>query len=103
MTDFLKEIENAEKKASDIVEQAKQEALDIIKQAEQQAELLIQEAEYKAATNRKAMIKNAETDAYSRCNAEEALLDKKISNMKSVAEQNMDRAVAIVVKKARSV
>ena len=81
MTDFLREIELAEKQADDIVDKAKQDA----------------------NINRKAMVKNAQTDAFSRCNSEEQILKKQTEEIKNVARENMDKAVELIVKKAGNI
>lgn len=102
MTDFLKEIEKAESTADSIVEKAKQEAFDIVKKAEAEAADIIQETGTKANTNKKAMIRNAETDAVSKRDAQSLELDKELEQMRSKAMNNMDKAVEVIVKKVGS-
>lgn len=103
MTDFLREIELAEKQADDIVDKAKQDAQAIVKEAEREAEAIIEASVAKANINRKAMVKNAQTDAFSRCNSEEQILVKQMEEIKSTAEKNMNKAVELIVKKAGSI
>lgn len=103
MTDFLKEIEKAETRANDIVRQAKADADLIVKQAEADGANIIDDTCAKANVNKKAMIKNAETDANSKCKNREIDLDREIEMMRKSAKNNMDRAVHVILEKVGSI
>ena len=74
-----------------------------MQKAEREAADITEEACSKANINKKAMIKNAETDAQSKCKTQELELDKQIEVMRKSARNNMEQAVRVIVEKVGSI